>query len=262
MLSSVVCMKVTVDTAQLKADPRTSAPALAAAPLRISTFDEHALEEAVRLKEKHGGRVIVLSLVAEKPPPDLILRALAMGADEAHLVVDPSAAEADALATATTLAAALRTLDGWDLVFCGDGSIDQYSRQVGPRIAEELGILPLTQVTHLEVESRGLVARRGLEETTETVEAELPALVTVGQEINRPRFPTVLQIMGASRKPVHEKRREDLGLPAAEPPPVETLEIAAPSSSRKKIVVTAPSPGELAAELARNLLAEGVVGSR
>lgn len=262
MLSIVVLAKFTVDTAQLKVDPATAAPALAAAPWRMSTFDEHALEEAVRLREKHGGTLRLLSLAAARPAADLVLRALAMGADEAHLLIDPSAGQADALATATLLAAALGRLGGWDLVLCGDGSLDQYGRQVGPRVAEALAIPPLTAVTRLELDGRRVTVHRAVEEGTEVVEAELPVLVAVGPEINHPRFPTVLQVMGAARKPIVELRPEDVGATAAELSRVATREVFAPPSARKHVTVAAESSAEIARELARALLAEGVVKSR
>ena len=91
MRTIILCMKITYDTSQLRASSATGEPRLENAPQRISTLDEHALETAVRLKEKHGGKVIAVSLSAKPPPPELILRALAMGADEAYLIEEATA---------------------------------------------------------------------------------------------------------------------------------------------------------------------------
>jgi len=262
-LTIVVCVKVSPDTAQLRADPQTGAPRLAEAPRRISTFDENALEEAVRLKEKHGGKIIALSLVAEDPPPELVLRVLAMGADEAFLVEEATVARADSLATARILAAALNKIDGWDLVICGEGSIDAYSRQVGPRLGEALGIPALTHVTRVEARDDDLSIQRSLEDRTLTVEATLPVVLTVGQEINEARFPTVLQIMGASKKPTLRWSLSDLGFEngetAAGMSGVRTLEVYAPRVERQRIPIHEDTVEDTALDLARKLFEQGLV---
>lgn len=266
MLRCVVLLKLCPDTAELTAVPETGAPRLAAAPWRISTFDEHALEEAVRLGERHETEIRTLSLVPESPPRELVLTALAMGADEAFLVEDGSAVDADALATARVLAKALERLAPWDLILAGEGSLDQYRRQVGPRVAEELGIPSLTQVTRLEMEDGRVVAHRGLEDRTEVLACAPPALITVGQEINQPRLPPVLQILGAGRKPTTVWSPADLGLPrdtaTADLSRVETLEVVAPRGERRRIPIEGETPEDRAEVLARTLLREGAIRAR
>jgi electron transfer flavoprotein beta subunit len=262
-MTIVVCVKFTPDTSQLKADPKTGAPRLDDVPLRIGTFDENAIEEAVRLKERDGGRVIVLSLVAADPPRELVLRALATGADEACLIRDATAAAADSLSTATILARGLRRLGTVDLVLCGEGSLDGYNRQVGPRLGEALGIPVLTHVLKLEAEDGRLIAHRGLDDRVEVMEAEPPLVLSVGQEINRPRLPTVLQIMGASRKPVVVWTPRDLGFDrddvAASLAGVRTLELFAPQTTRRRAVVPGEHPGEIARNLAKELFEKGLL---
>jgi electron transfer flavoprotein beta subunit len=259
----VVCAKFAPDTAQLRADSQTRAPRLAEAPLRISTFDEHALEEAVRLKEAHGGRVEVLSLVAAPPPEELVLKLLAMGADRVCLIEEPTARAADALATARVLGAALQKLGAWELVLCGEGSIDVYARQVGPRIAAELGIPVLTHVTELRREGRAFTAQRGLEDRTEVVACAAPLVVAVGLEINQPRFPTVLQILGASQKPTQVWHLADLGFPEdtslADWSGVATSDVRAPVAQRRGQLIDRGGSAEIAEQLARELFARGLV---
>lgn len=261
-MNLVVCAKITVDTAELRADAATGAPRLDGALRRISTVDENALEEAVQLRDAHGGSVTVLVL-GGAVPEDLLLRALAMGADRAVVVRDDTAEGADALATATVLGAALRRLEPWDLVLCGEGSLDQYNRQVGPRLGEELGLPVLAQAAAVRLQGTTVTVERTLEDCTEVVETELPALVTVRQEINRPRLPTVLQILGASRKPRTEWALEELGFPrgatVAGMSAVETLETTAPPATRARCRLAGETADEVAAELARRLFAEGVV---
>jgi len=258
-----VCIKVTPDTAQLRADPQTGAPRLDQAPPRVSTFDENALEEAVLLKERLGGELLAVTLVAEAPPPELLLRALAIGADEAYVIQDATAREADALATARILAAALKQLGELDVVLCGEGSLDAYNRQVGPRLAEALQIPMLSHVTRLEDRDGGFRVHRALEDRTLVVETSTPALFTVGQEINEPRFPTVLQIMSASSKPIVTWQLADLGFDAAttaaEMSGVETLSIFAPPDERQRIAIEGDNAENMAQTLAKTLFECGLV---
>ncbi|HLT01803.1 MAG TPA: electron transfer flavoprotein subunit beta/FixA family protein [Geminicoccaceae bacterium] len=268
-MNVVVCTKFVIDPNQLQADPATGRPDLARAPFRINTFDENAIEAALQLGAANGGRVVGVSLVAAPPPRDVMLKALAMGMQALYLVLDPDRIAADPLRIATVLAAALRTaasaegIERWDLVLCGEASVDDYHGQVGPRLAQALGLPAVTYAARLRVEGERLLAERALEDRAETVETELPALATVGMEINQPRMPTVLQIMGAGRKPIHELALGALaGLDLAalaERPAVRTLEVAAPPSSRRNIVIEGDDAAAKAAELLRRLGADGEV---
>ncbi len=258
-MTVIVCFKITYDTSQLRPAAESGAPRLDNAPLRISTFDENALELAVQLKEQFGARIVGLSLLPAAPPRDLVLRALAIGADEVFLIHDPTAHQADALATTTILAAALRKLGPWELLICGDGSIDQYNRQVGPRLAEALSVPSLTQVIKVEYAANQVRVERALEDRIEIVEALLPALITVSPEINQPRIPTVLQIMGASKKPVTDWSLTDLGLAETPTAGLRTLEVSAPPSERKRIAVAGEDAAQIGRSLARILLEAGVV---
>jgi len=262
-LNMAVCIKICPDTAQLRVDPATRAPDLEFAPFRVGTIDENAVEEAVRLKETYGGRIVAVTLAPKEPPQELIHKVLAMGADEAVVVEDPTASSADALATATVLRAALSRLGPFDLVLCGEGSLDAYNRQVGPRLATALGVQLLAQVTKVGESDGKLLAHRAFEDRTEVVEITFPAVLTVGQEINEPRFPTVLQIMSASGKTTTRWRLSDLGFgpeqTTAAFSSVRTVEIFAPPEDRRRIEVPGKTETEVAGELARLLFEQGLV---
>ncbi|HEX9639577.1 MAG TPA: electron transfer flavoprotein subunit beta/FixA family protein [Acidobacteriota bacterium] len=262
-MNSIVCIKITPDTAQLRADPKTGRPRLEDAPLRISTFDEHALEEAVRLKESCGGRIDALLLAAAAPPAELILKILAIGADAAYTIVDSSAGGADALSTARILAAAATRLESGGLILCGEGSLDEYNRQVGPRMAEQLEMPVLTHVTRIVLQDGKVIAERSTDGGTEVLECAPPLVVTVGQEINQPRFPSVLQILGASNKPMVTWSPSDLGFPAAvvaqQLAGIETLEDFAPAVARRRIAIPGDDAEQVAAELAKRLFEDGLV---
>jgi len=262
-VNSIVCMKICVDTNQLKVMPETHAPDIKGAPLRISTFDENAIEEAVRIKEAQGGRVVGITLVPFPPPREIVLKALAMGLDSVYIIRDESCADAEPLITARILSTAIRKIGAYDLIMCGEASIDQFNGQVGPRIAAELGLSALTYVTRLTIKEGTVLAERALEDYVEAVEAPYPVLVTVGGEINQPRLPPVLQIMSASRKPTVEWRLEDLDIVPADVARDMALsrnvEVYAPPSQRKRVTIEGETVEEAAERLVRILSQEGVV---
>ncbi len=268
-MNIAVCTKFIVDTNQLQADPATGRPDLARAPFRINTFDENAIEAALQLATATGDRVVGVSLVTAPPPRDVMLKALAMGMAALYLVLDPERAAADALRVGSVLAAALRAaaaaegIERWDLVLCGEASVDDYNGQTGPRLAQALDLPAITYATRLELQDGRLVAERALEDRAETVEADLPAVATVGMEINQPRMPTVLQIMGAGRKPIHETRIGELpGLDLAalaSRPSLRSLEVKAPPNARRNVVIAGDDAAAKAAELMRRLGADGEV---
>lgn len=268
-LNLLALVKFVPDPNQLQADAE-GRPDLARAPFRISTFDENAVEAALGLAAVSGGRVFGLSVVSGAVPPrDVLLRALAMGLEALYLVRDEERLCLDPFPTATVLAAAARAaadregISGWDVLIGGEASADQYNAQVGPRLAVALGIPSVTYASSLALRDGALVAQRVLEHRAEEVEARLPVLVTVGMEINQPRIPTVLQVMGAGRKPVHELALREL--PGLDPDAlraslaVEILSIQAPPSTRKRITIDGDTPGEKARALLERLVADGEV---
>ncbi|MBS0445719.1 MAG: electron transfer flavoprotein subunit beta/FixA family protein [Proteobacteria bacterium] len=267
--SILVCVKFVPDPAQLQADAATGRPDLKQAPFRISTFDENALEAALRLVAEHGGRAVALSVCAQLPPRDVVLKVLAMGMAAVYVVSDPQRLARDPLRVATVLAAAARAaaaregIAQWDLVISGEASADEFNQQVGPRLAAALDLPLVTYATALALDGGVLRAERGVEDRSETLEVGLPALATVGTEINTARMPTVLQIMGAGRKPVVELALDELpGLDAGRLkalPEIELLEVFSPPSARKKTVIKGESADEVVGELLRRLGADGEV---
>lgn len=261
-LTIAVCVKFTVDTDTLQADPVTGAPALARARYRINDFDENGIEAAVQLRNAREGRVLGLSFVARRPPDDLVLHVLAAGVDELYLVGDDGEDGGDAQTTAAVLAAAVRKLGPVDLVVASDTSVDDYRGEIGPRLAEALGMPCVSYATRLAVEDGRLRADRTLEDRVETVEVALPALVTVGAETNQPGLPTLRQVKQAGEKPVFEWSLGDLGDRQAlvrDAPRVRTLEIFAPPSERQRVVVEGTDADETARKLLRHLLETSAV---
>jgi len=203
----VTCVKQVPDTTQVKTDPKTGTLIREGVPFIMNPFDTHALEESLRLKDRYGFRVAVISM----GPPNTVVtlrKTLAVGADEAILLSDRAFGGADTLATSMVLAAAVRKLAEKEevaIVLCGRQTIDGDTAQVGPGIATRLGYSQLTlvdQVIEVNTKDKKVRVRRKLEGRHEIVETPLPALLTVVREINRPRYPTVPMRLMAEEAPV------------------------------------------------------------
>jgi len=260
MPTIIVCLKYAVDVTQIKVDPTTRKLITADAPRKISDFDKNALEEAIRIKEKFGGEVIALTASAEDASSAL-REALAMGADRAFLIKDSSLQNSDSLVTSHVLAKAIRKIGSFDLIICGEASIDSYSAQVGPRLAENLGIPVVTYVRKLSLENDVLVAERSLEDQSEVVKVKTPALVTVTKEINVPRVSTLMDVIKASKKELVTWSLSDLGVSSEEVgAAVEIVDISAPKIERKKVKIEGETPEEIAEKLVKALIQEGVIG--
>jgi len=256
----IVCLKQAVDVTQLKVDPATRQLITASTPRKMSDFDKNALEEAVRLKEKNAGVEVVTVTVASEEAKTVLREALAMGADEAYVVFEPSLQDIDTLGTAQVLAATVKKIGEYDLVLCGESSLDGFSGLVGSRVGELLGLPQVTSVRKLSVEGDAVVGERTLEDSIETVKAKLPALVTVTREINQPRIPSLMMIMKASKKEIVTWTLADLGVDKEKlASKIEVVEVLAPKTERKRIRITGENAAEIADKLAKALIQEGVV---
>jgi electron transfer flavoprotein beta subunit len=234
-MNVIVCVKQTVDLQQVRIRKETRQPVLENIPLTLGAIDKNALEEAVRLRDKIGGKVFVVS-VGPETLKETIKEALAMGADEAVLVMAPELDGAESARAAVLLGGAIKQMEGYDLILLGEGSADNYSGQVGPRLAEILDIPQVTYVKSLEVDGRKVKSVRSLEDFLEEVEVEMPALISVVSEINEPRIPAVSQILRAGRKPQRILKPADLPVQLAGGPLVETMSNLAPVQERKGIL--------------------------
>ncbi len=260
-MNIVVCLKQIPDLQQIRIKERR--PLLEGAPLIFGDMDKSALEEAVRIKEKIEVTKVTALAMGKAKLKDGIKEALAIGADEAVLLIDPVLADSDTFGTAKALAKAIQKIGGYDLILCGEGSTDNYSGQVGPRLAEILDLPQITYVRELEITDHRLKAVRNMEESFEVVEAELPALVTVAAEINQPRLASLRDILKAARKPVQEWKAADLGLSedevGAKGAAMEAVSNLAPEQARKQVVFQGDLD-EVVVDLVNALTKEGVLG--
>lgn len=259
MPETIVCYKWVPDEQDVKVQPATLQLDFSKAKYKISEYDRNAIEEALLLKEKHGGAITALTFgpaAARQSLKDVLSR----GPDQAAWVNDEAAAGADAFVTAVALAAAVKKCGPFDLILCGEGSSDAYSQQVGPRLAALLGIPALTYVSELTVGDGQVTVTRKLGGCTEVATAPLPALVTVLPEINKPRIPGLKQVLAAAKKPVAEHKAADLGLTAADLTPKTVVKsIRGYVMSRKNVIIKDGTATEKAAALAGHLAKEGAL---
>ncbi len=257
----VVCIKSVVDLQQIRIKRETREPVVEGAPLVFGQFEKNALEEAVRVKEKHGGKITAIALGPAKLK-DLIIEALAIGADEAVIMTDPSLSGGGSASTAKALAAAIRKIGASDLILMGEGSADNYSGQVTSRLAELLDLPQITYVRQMEIEGKRVKATRDLEDALEVVEAEMPVVVSVTSELNTPRLPPLTAILKASRKPVKVWSAKDLALEIGQVGPsaakTKTLTNLAPAQERKQILFEGDADKSVS-ELVKALQKEGVL---
>lgn len=197
-MNIIVCIKQVPDTTEVKINPATNTLVRDGVPSIMNPYDKHALETALTLKDKYHAKVSVLTM---GPPQasEVIKEAITMGADEGILLSDRAFAGADTLATSQVLASAIRKVGNVDLIFCGKQAIDGDTAQVGPEIAEHLGIPQVTFAVQIEKNTDHLMIKREHEYGTETVQAKMPVLVTVTHADEDIRYGTIKNLLKAQR---------------------------------------------------------------
>lgn len=260
-MNIIVCFKQVNDPeappSSFKIDPATnkviSPPGV---PPVISTFDEYAVEAALRIKEKAGGKITAISLGVNLLR-DVVKKPLSMGVDDLVLLEDPAFVDGDSWSTAYALSLAIRKIGQFDLVLCGRQAADWDSGQVGSGIAEIMGLPSVTLARKIEINGGKAQVERVIPDGFELVETGLPALITLSNEHPAPRYPNVKGIMMAKRKEPVVWKPADIG---ADPAKIgadgrrsRLMKLYQPERDSKCEVVTADTPEEAAAKLAMRL---------
>jgi len=233
-MNIIVCIKQVPDTTDVRIDPETNTLIRSGVACIVNPFDMYAVEEGIRLKEKFGGKVIVITM--GPPQAEAALReTVSLGADEAILVSDRAFAGSDTWATSYTLSKVVSKIQGYDLVICGKQAIDGDTAQVGPGISAHLDIPQITYVKKIEevdLQKRVMRAERMTEEGYEIIESPLPCLITVVKEINEPRLPSLKGKMRAKSAEIKKWEAKDLdvdpGLIGLDGSPTKVVKIFTP----------------------------------
>ena len=214
-MNIVVCVKQVPDTwSEKKLDPADNTLDRGATDPVMNEMDEYAVEEALRLQEASGGEVTVLCMGPESAT-ETVRKALSMGADKAIHVLDPGLHGSDAVATSLALAKAVGTTS-YDLVLLGSESSDARMSVLPAMLAERLGLPQLTFAKEVTVDGSSVKIKRLTDDGYQAIEAALPAVVSVVEKINEPRYPSFKGIMAAKKKPVETLSLADLGIEAGD----------------------------------------------
>jgi len=213
-MNIIVCIKQVPNTTNVKIDPETNTLIREGVESIINPFDTYAIEEAVRLKEKLGGKVTVITM---GPPQaeSALKEAISLGCDEGILISDRAFAGSDTWATSYTLAMAARKIKDFHVIICGKQASDGDTAQVGPGISAHLDIPQVTYVKKIEeIDSQKAKVERMMEEGYEVIETPLPAVITVVKEINEPRMPSLKGKMKAKKAEVIKWAAKDINCDA------------------------------------------------
>jgi len=252
----VACVKQVPDTeALIKVKPDGSGIDEGGIKWVMNPYDEFGVEEALKLKEKFGGDVTIVS-VGPARAMETIRTALAMGAEKGIHISDPALDNADAFTTASALAAAIKEIP-YDIVFCGQRAIDDDAGQVGSILAELLGLPQVTLVTKLDVEDAKATAIKPIEGAQLVIETSLPAVITAQKGLNEPRYASLPGIMKAKKKPVDVKDAAALGLSID--PKASLAKMMPPPDRPPGKVIDGDDPAAKAAEVIKLLREEAKV---
>ena len=260
-MNILVCIKQVPDTTEVKLDPKTGTLIRDGIPSIINPDDKAGLEEALKIKEKTGATVTVITMGPMQA--DLALReAIAMGADKGILLSDRAFAGADTWATSSAIAGAIKKID-CDLIIAGRQAIDGDTAQVGPQIAEHLQLPSITYVEKLEVEGEHIIVNRSFEDGHQVIKAKMPCLITTLQGMNKPRYMKVGRIYEAFAEDKVEVwnvndievDRANLGLKGS-PTKVKKSFTKGVKAAGEKFEVT---PGEGASIIVENLKAKFII---
>jgi len=258
-LKIIVPVKTNPDLQMVRIKNRQ--PVLEAVPYKLGDLDKNAVEAALQLQAAAGDTQVIALTLAEgnRKIKDTMKEALAMGADEAYIVTDDALVGADQAGKALAIAKAIEMIGGADVIIFGEGSTDNYSGQVGPRVAELLGAPEIGYAKKLTPGGAGIQAERSMGDAIEVLEAPFPVVITVTSEINEPRIPSLMNIMKAGKKPSTDWSLADLGLDAAAVAPKNNvLSNLAEEQERKNIMLEGDVNAQVAA-LIDALTREGVL---
>lgn len=257
MLNIIVCAKVVLDpeapVSTFKIDPqeRRVLPGPGVPPV-LNPYDENCLEAAIRIKETHPSQITVIS-AGKNVPKAVVKKCLAVGADDLIVLEDDAFENIDGYATAALLAAAIRKRGEYDLILTGRMAADTNAGQVGPGIAELLGIPGITVARKIEITDGRARVERVLADGYEAVESPLPCLITVSHEIGELRPASVKGLMAAQKQPFTTWRGPDLALETAAIRQIKPLKLYLPERDVDCEMVTGETPEEAGANLAMKI---------
>lgn len=251
----IVCAKQVPDTNEIKINPKTGTLIREGVESILNHDDANALEEALKIKDKYPDTHITVLSMGPPQAKDLLLEALAMGADEGVLVSDRAVGGSDTWATSNALAAAVAKIGEYDLIFAGRQAIDGDTAQVGPQLAEKLGLPQVTYVSEMELSEnmKDITVKRMLEDGYEIIKLQTPCMLTAIKELNTPRYMSMGGIFDAKNKPLRVLSAADievdLNTVGLEASPTNVFRSFTPKPKGKGTILEGDSDNDIAKQL-------------
>jgi len=260
----VVCVKQVPDTNEVKIDPKKGTLIRDGVPSILNHDDANALEEALRIKDKNPGTTVTVVTMGPPQAKEMLQECLAMGADDAILLSDRALGGSDTWATSNALAAGIRKIGECDLIFAGRQAIDGDTAQVGPQLAEKLGLPQVTYVMEFAIEGdKQIKVKRALENGYEVIKIKMPCVLTAVKELNEPRYMSVRGIFKAAKHDIKVWNAADIGVDLTkvglEASPTNVFKSFTPAPKGKGVTVEGDTPKEMAANLLGSLRSKHII---
>lgn len=258
-----VCVKQVPDTNEIRINPETGTLIRDGVPSILNNDDANALEQALQIKDANPDTTVTVLTMGPPQAREMLQECLAMGADEAILLSDRALGGSDTWATSNALAAGLRKAGPFDLIFAGRQAIDGDTAQVGPQIAEKMGLPQVTYVKEFELEGDTVTVKRALEDGYEKLRVKLPCVLTAIKELNTPRYMSVPGILRAAKAEIKIWSADDIGVDKTtvglKASPTNVFRSFTPKPKGKGITVEGDTPKELAGNLLADLRAKHII---
>lgn len=264
-LKIVVCVKQVPNTNEIKIDPVKNTLIREGVESILNNDDANALEEALKIKDKYPDTHITLLTMGPPQAKEMLTECLAMGADEAVLLSDRALGGSDTWATSNAISAGIRKIGDYDIIFAGRQAIDGDTAQVGPQVAEKLGLPQVTYVTefNLEEDMKTINVKRALEDGYELIKIQTPCVLTAIKELNSPRYMSVRGIFDAVKKDIKVWSAEDIGVTSdvvgLKASPTNVFKSFTPKVKGKGKVIEADTEKEAAQKLIGELKSKYII---
>ncbi|MDO4552476.1 MAG: electron transfer flavoprotein subunit beta [Bacillota bacterium] len=262
----IVCAKQVPDTNEIKINPKTGTLIRDGVPSILNHDDANALEEALKIKDMYPDTHITVVTMGPPQAKDMLIECLAMGADEVVLASDRALGGSDTWATSNAVSAAIQKIGEFDIIFAGRQAIDGDTAQVGPQIAEKLGLPQVTYVQEFKIapDKKTITVKRALEDGYEVIELKTPCMLTAIKELNTPRYMTVSGIYNACKVDIPTWGAKDLGVDpdkevGLEASPTNVFRSFTPAPKGKGTIIEGDGEKELAQKLLINLKSKHVI---
>lgn len=259
----IVCVKQVPDTNEVKIDPVKGTLIREGVPSILNPDDANALEEALKIKDRDPDAHITVITMGPPQAKEALRECIAMGADDAVLLSDRILSGSDTWATSNALAAAVRKLGDYDLIFTGRQAIDGDTAQVGPQLAEKLGLPQATYVTEFAMDGRKITVKRALEDGYEILKLKMPCLLTAVKELNCPRYMPVRGIYKAAKFDIKVWSAADIGADLTtvglQASPTNVFKSFTPVKKGGGMIVAGDSAKEIAGSFISDLKAKHII---